>query len=101
MDKISPKELEVKVEKARAILRDSGAHFVIDTIKDLPGVIEIINQRLAMGLSPWILEFYMTMNEIHGHHLQLRVLFILIERFKYKFLKGFIHKVGICTCNYK
>jgi len=52
MDKISPKELEAKVEKARAILRESGAHFVIDTIKDLPGVIEIINQRLAMGLSP-------------------------------------------------
>merc|ERR1711983_394749 len=52
MDKISPKELEAKVEKARTILKDSGAHFVIDTIKDLPGVIEIINQRLAMGLSP-------------------------------------------------
>ena len=76
MDKISPKDLEAKVEKARTILRDSGAHFVIDTIKDLPGVIEIINQRLAMGLSPWILDFFMIMNEIHGHHLQFVVLFI-------------------------
>merc|ERR1712107_695607 len=52
MDKLNPKDLEVKVQKARSILKDCGAHFVIDTITDLPSVIEIINQRLAMGLSP-------------------------------------------------
>lgn len=49
---MNPEELEVKVEKARQILRKSGAHYVIDTINDLPGVIEKINARLAMGLSP-------------------------------------------------
>ena len=52
MDMTDPDELEVKVIKARKILRDSGAHFVIDTINDLPGVIEKINERLAMGMSP-------------------------------------------------
>ena len=33
-----------------------GAHYVIDTINDLPGVVEKINERLAMGLGPacWI-----------------------------------------------
>merc|ERR1711997_1097773 len=52
MDAMNPEELEAKVEKARKILRDSGAHFIIDTIVDLPGVIEKINERLALGLSP-------------------------------------------------
>ena len=52
MDKMNPEELEVKVEKARQILLKCGAHYVIDTIKDLPGVIDKINARLAMGLSP-------------------------------------------------
>ena len=53
MDAMNPDELEQKVEKARQILHDSGAHFVIDTIGDLPKIIEIINDRLSMGLSPW------------------------------------------------
>ncbi len=52
MEKMDKKELEVKIEKARKILNDSGCHFVIDTIKELPGVIDKINQRLALGLSP-------------------------------------------------
>merc|ERR1711944_186863 len=43
MDQADPDELEAKVAKARRILRDSGAHYVIDTINDLPGVIEKIN----------------------------------------------------------
>ena len=52
MDMTDPDELEVKIIKARKILRDSGAHFVIDTINDLPGVIEKVNERLAMGIAP-------------------------------------------------
>jgi len=52
MDKMDPKELEAKVEKARKILKDCGAHFIIDTIKDLPQVIDKINERMALGLSP-------------------------------------------------
>ena len=52
MDKTDPDELEAKIDKARKILKDCGAHFVIDTIKDLPDVIEKINERLALGLGP-------------------------------------------------
>ncbi len=52
MDKMNKKELEVKIAKARQILNDCGAHFVIDTITELPGVIDKINQRLELGLSP-------------------------------------------------
>merc|ERR1712079_836101 len=52
MDKMDPTELEAKVEKARKILKDCGAHFIIDTIKDLPQVIDKINERMALGLSP-------------------------------------------------
>ena len=52
MEKMDPKELETKVRLARAKLFQSGAHFVIDTIKDLPPVIDEINSRLAMGIDP-------------------------------------------------
>ena len=52
MNKMDPKELAQKVESARKSLFKAGCHFVIDTIKDLPPVVEEINKRLAMGLSP-------------------------------------------------
>jgi len=52
MDKADKKELEAKVENARSILRQAGAHFVIDTTRDLPPVIEEINRRLSLGLKP-------------------------------------------------
>jgi len=45
-------ELEAKVQAARKKLYDSGAHYVIDTISDLPAIVDKINERLAMGLSP-------------------------------------------------
>merc|ERR1711917_150206 len=45
-------ELEAKVSAARKKLYDSGAHYVIDHISELPQVVDHINQRLAMGLSP-------------------------------------------------
>ena len=51
--KVMPKaELDAKVEAARKKLYQSGAHYVIDTISDLPEVVDHINERLAMGLSP-------------------------------------------------
>lgn len=52
MAKMNLDELEVKVEKARQILKDSGAHYVIDTINDLPEVIDQINQKLSLGITP-------------------------------------------------
>ena len=52
MKKMNAKELSQKVEAARKSLYKAGCHFVIDTIKDLPPIVEEINRRLAMGLSP-------------------------------------------------
>jgi len=47
-----PAELARKVQRAADILYEAGAHFVIDTTVDLPGVVEEINRRLALGLRP-------------------------------------------------
>merc|ERR1712117_515379 len=52
MEKCDPAVLAAKVENARSILYKSGAHFVIDTTNDLPGVIEEINNRMKMGIKP-------------------------------------------------
>merc|ERR1712121_220905 len=52
MEKADQKELAEKVENARNILYKSGAHFVINTTNDLPGVIEEINKRMKLGLKP-------------------------------------------------
>ena len=52
MTKMNPLELSQKVDAARKSLYKAGCHFVIDTIKDLPPVVEEINRRLAMGINP-------------------------------------------------
>lgn len=39
-------------EKAYAKMNASGAHYVIDSIADLPAVLNIIEQRLAQGEKP-------------------------------------------------
>lgn len=46
---LSKEELEKKLEQSREILIKSGAHYVIDEIKDLPRVIEDINLRMHSG----------------------------------------------------
>lgn len=45
-------ELERRVAQTRDILRRAGAHYVIDSIVDLPEVIADINARLARGEKP-------------------------------------------------
>jgi len=52
MDAADPAVLEAKVEAARATLYQAGAHFVIDTTRDLPPVILEINNRMKLGLRP-------------------------------------------------
>jgi len=52
MDKADPAELKKKVEHASNLLYKAGAHFVIETTRDLPGVIGEINKRLSLGLKP-------------------------------------------------
>lgn len=45
-------EIERRVALTREILRKAGAHYVIDSIVDLPAVIDDINGRLARGEKP-------------------------------------------------
>jgi len=52
MEKCDPSVLAAKIENAKSILYKNGAHFVIETTNDLPGVIEEINRRLKLGLKP-------------------------------------------------
>ena len=48
-----PKEkLETMLAKARLGLAQMGAHYVIDSIADLPAVVEDVNRRLARGEKP-------------------------------------------------
>ena len=49
---LSAEELARRNDKCRDILWKSGAHYVIDTIAELPKVIDYINRRLAHGDKP-------------------------------------------------
>lgn len=49
---LSETEMQRRIAKTRAILEQSGAHYVIDSLVDLPAVIEDINARLARGEKP-------------------------------------------------
>lgn len=52
LEEINPTELEFRLRRAYDALTDSGAHYVIDSIIDLPSVINDINRRLASGERP-------------------------------------------------
>ncbi|RMD60977.1 MAG: phosphonoacetaldehyde hydrolase [Alphaproteobacteria bacterium] len=45
-------EIERRLSYTRELLRKAGAHYVVDSIVDLPEVIEDINARLARGETP-------------------------------------------------
>ena len=49
---LGPDELEKRNQKSRDILEKAGAHYVIDSIVELPDIVDKINQRLKLGLSP-------------------------------------------------
>jgi phosphonoacetaldehyde hydrolase len=51
-DSLPKEEIERRLAQTRDILRKAGAHYVIDSIADLPEVIDDINQRLARGEKP-------------------------------------------------
>tara|TARA_Y100000389_G_scaffold199624_2_gene238374 strand:- start:378 stop:1244 length:867 start_codon:yes stop_codon:yes gene_type:complete len=55
--KYSINELEEKNKKSRDILIKSGAHFVIDSIIDLPKVVDKINDALSEGKTPQDVNF--------------------------------------------
>ena len=45
-------EFEKKVKNSKEILMKSGAHYIADSMKDLPEIMEDINKRLGQGESP-------------------------------------------------
>ena len=51
--KMSPAELEARERASKEkLIRESGAHYVIDDLRDLPAVIADVNTRLAAGENP-------------------------------------------------
>jgi len=51
-DRLPAAEIERRHEITREILRKAGAHYIVDSVADLPGVIDDINARLARGERP-------------------------------------------------
>ncbi|MBF0279424.1 MAG: phosphonoacetaldehyde hydrolase [SAR324 cluster bacterium] len=51
-EKMPEEEIQRRLEKTREILVKSGAHYVIDSLVELPAVIDEINARLARGERP-------------------------------------------------
>lgn len=49
---LSKEDYERKITRSYEFLSNAGAHYVIDSINDLPQVIEDINRRLANGEKP-------------------------------------------------
>ena len=49
---LDPDEYERRINRSYDILVNAGAHYVIDSIVDLPPVIDDINRRLASGEKP-------------------------------------------------
>ncbi|KAH3750713.1 phosphonoacetaldehyde hydrolase-like [Dreissena polymorpha] len=50
--RIGPEDMKTRLEHSRDLLRKTGAHYVIDSIAELPEVCADINSRLARGESP-------------------------------------------------
>lgn len=51
-EQLSPQQIEDRLQHSRSMLRNTGAHYVIDSIAELPEVVAEINQRLAAGEKP-------------------------------------------------
>jgi len=52
VERLPKEEIERRLNKTRDILRKAGAHYVVDSLADLPEVIDDINERLARGEKP-------------------------------------------------
>lgn len=49
---MSREEKEERKDMSKKKLLDSGAHYVAETIRELPDIIEDINERMAQGDRP-------------------------------------------------
>jgi phosphonoacetaldehyde hydrolase len=52
LQKHSPAEYEQRMEAARQAFREAGAHFIIDSVSELEGVLVHVRAALAQGLRP-------------------------------------------------
>ena len=50
--KLNPNDFQKKIETARNRMHEAGAHFVVNSINEVPKVLDVINQRLLQGLRP-------------------------------------------------
>ena len=50
--RLSMEELDERNKKSRDMLQKAGAHYVVDTIADVPAVVEHINKQLRLGIMP-------------------------------------------------
>ena len=51
-NELSDEEIEFRHSKSKDILKNTGAHYVIDTIADLPYIVADINHKLRKGETP-------------------------------------------------
>lgn len=51
-DQMAPEELQPKIEAASDKLSKAGAHYVVDSMADVPAIVDQINERLALGHKP-------------------------------------------------
>tara|TARA_B110000208_G_scaffold191644_1_gene259329 strand:+ start:39 stop:965 length:927 start_codon:yes stop_codon:yes gene_type:complete len=51
-DKLTEKDIKYKLDKSTQILKDSGAHYVVDDITSLPSILKDINNKLQNGEKP-------------------------------------------------
>jgi phosphonoacetaldehyde hydrolase len=47
------KDLQARIAKAQALFEASGAHYIVDTVADVPAIIEQIQQRIEKGETPF------------------------------------------------
>ena len=52
IEESSVEDYERRLQRSYDILGRAGAHYVIDTINDLPTVLDDVNRRLASGEHP-------------------------------------------------
>lgn len=52
IEESSTEDYERRLQRSYDILGRAGAHYVIDTINDLPTVLDDVNRRLASGEHP-------------------------------------------------
>ena len=52
IDQLAPDVRERKLARADMNLRQSGAHYVVETIAEVPPIIDLINERLRVGGRP-------------------------------------------------